>query len=67
MYDDIEHLLIALMLLRERYGTLNRALVALYVEVHGCGMGQREIARKLGLSRTVVREYMQGWSEKDHE
>lgn len=54
-----------LMELRGRYGDLNRALVMLYLEAYG-EASERQIAQDLGVSRSLVRRCLLGWSEKDH-
>lgn len=53
-----------LLALKAQHGDLNTALVREYVLLVGT-MSERSLAQDLGVSRSVVRRALQGWSEMD--
>ncbi|WP_282091317.1 hypothetical protein [Epibacterium ulvae] len=50
-----------LLRLKQKHGTLNRALVREYSEAHG-EKSEREIAKAVGLSKTTVHRALRDWS-----
>ena len=63
MNPSPEFLLCQLLSLRKRFGTLNGALDGMYIEAYG-EASQRAMEQDLGVSRWVIRKYLQERSEK---